>query len=173
METQEPIAGQAKREFSPFGIFLILLGAGLLLSRLNFVPWCWSDAVWVAVAAFGLALIVRAVFQPTRKSVFLGAFLFLLGLMILAHKWHWMDSVPLQLPADILLVIGGSFQIQYFFEPRRVGLLAGVVFFGGLGALYYLWWLDVIHMWDVRMYVKTYWPVLVILVGVGVMLKRR
>jgi len=39
--------------------------------------------------------------------------------------------------------------------------------------LYYLWWLDLIRMWDVRMYVKTYWPVLVILVGVGVMLKRR
>lgn len=161
-----------QRAFSPFGFFLVLLGAGLLLSRLQVIPFRWSEVVWMGIAAFGLALVVRAIVVRQRKGVFIGSFLAFFSSVILLRRWDVIDPFPVHWPADLLLILAASFLILYFFDIRRVGILIPVFIFGGLGVLYYLWWMDLMDLYDVRMCIRTYWPVALILLGVGVMLKR-
>ena len=162
-----------KAGFSPFGPFLILLGVGLLLSRLAIVSYSRGDIFWFAIAAFGLSLVLNGALRRTRGGVFFGSFLFFLGALVVARRWLPWDFMPFDWPANVMLILGASFLVLWLFDPRRIGLLAPVLFFGGLGALYYLWWLDVLDGFAVRYYIKTYWPVLIILMGLGFLLKRR
>jgi hypothetical protein len=46
-------------KFSIFGIFLIMLGAGLILSKLHLLQYDWSTILWICLGVVGLALLFR------------------------------------------------------------------------------------------------------------------
>jgi hypothetical protein len=170
----EPTQVADKRKtFSPIGILLVILGTGLLLSRLQVVPFRWSEIVWLGSILFGLTLLIRALVIKTRRGVFFGAFLAFLGTTILLRRWDLIDPFPIHWPADLLLILAASFFVLYLFDIRRIGILIPVFIFGGTGTLYYLWWMDLLDLYDVRMYVKTYWPIILILFGFGVLLRKK
>jgi hypothetical protein len=170
----EIVPVQSRRAgFSPFGFFLVLLGVGLLLSRLSIVPYSWGDILWFALAAFGLSLVFNAAMRRKRGGVFTGSMLFFLGALVIARRWLPWEFMPFDWPANIMLLIGASFFVLWLFDPRRLGLLVPVIIFAGIGATYYLWWMDLVDGYTIRHYVRTYWPVLVILMGLGFILKRR
>lgn len=159
--------------FSALGVFLILAGGGLLLRGFGLLPFSWGEVVWTALGAFGLSLVINAAIQHRRGGVFIGSLLFFFSALVLLRRTVWCGATPFDWSANIMLVIGASFLVLYLFDPKRFGILAAVVFFGGIGTLYYLWWMDVLDAFTVRHYVRTYWPVLLILLGLGVVLKRR
>ncbi len=94
-----------------------------------------------------------------------------LSTSIFLRRSGLLDTVPWDWPATLCCVLGLSFLVLYLFDPRRVGVLVPVAIFGGLGTLYYLWWWDLMDWYDVRYYVQTYWPALLILWGLGFILR--
>jgi len=157
--------------FSPFGFFLVMLGAGLLLVRFSGVRVSRVDVWWLAVGMFGLVLTVYAALHGKRGGAFWGPFLLFLSAAVFLRRSGFIDPMLWDWPAALSLVLGASFLILYFFDPRRIGVLVPVILFGGAGVLYYLWWWDILDWYEVRYYVRTYWPVLLILWGLGFMIR--
>lgn len=170
----EPITREQRlKGFPIFGIFLILLGIGLILSRLHLLHYGWSTILWISLAVVGLASVVQACIVRRRGVVFWGSLLFFISVAMMVHRFAMVEFVPWDWPATISLALGLSFLMTFFYEPRRFGTLIAVLFFGGYGIVYYLWWFDIIDWFDVRYYVRTYWPVLVILWGLSLIFRRQ
>ena len=159
--------------FSLLGIFLIVLGAGLILSKLNVLHYRWGIVIWACLGIAGLTSAVQAFITRRRGMVFWGSFLFFISIAILIHRFELLNSAPWDIPAAISLALGFSFLMLFFYEPRRFGVLVPVLLFGGYGVMYYLWWWDVIDWFDLKYYIHTYWPVLIILWGISLIFRRR
>jgi len=156
-----------------FGVFLILLGAGLILNKLHVFHYSWGIIFWICLSVVGVVIVVQAFMTRRRGVVFWGSLLFFASVTMIAHRFVLIDFAPWDVPATFSLAIGLSFLMLFFYDPRRFGVLIPVLFFGGYGVLYYLWWWDVIDWFEMRHYVSTYWPVFVILWGLSLIFRRR
>ncbi|RPI06700.1 MAG: hypothetical protein EHM64_02015 [Ignavibacteriae bacterium] len=170
METTTP---KRSTGFSIFGIFLILLGAGLILSKLKLLHYQWGTILWVCLGIAGFAAAVQAFVSRRRGLAFWGSFLFFMSIAVLVHRFELLDFAPWDVPATFSLALGLSFLVLFLFEPRRFGVLVPMIFFCGYGILYYLWWWDVIDWFEMKHYVQTYWPALIILWGISLIFRPR
>ena len=139
--------------FSIFGIFLILLGTGLILSRLNLLQYKCGIILWICLGIAGLAAAIQAFITRRRGLVFWGSFLFFSSIAMLVHRFGLLEFAPWDVPATFSLALGFSFLMLFFYEPRRFGVLVPFLLFGGYGVLYYLWWWDVIDWFEMKHYV--------------------
>ncbi len=169
----EPITQKRSRGFSIFGIFLILLGVGLILNKLHMIHYGWGIILWVCLGVVGLVAVVQSFITRRRGVVFWGSLLFFVSIAMLIHKFILLDFEPWDVPATFSLAFGFSFLMLFFYDPRRFGVLIPVLLFGGYGVLYYLWWWDVIDWFELKYYLHVYWPVLVILWGLSLIFRRR
>ena len=169
----ETITRKRSNGFSIFGIFLILLGAGLILSKLNFLHYTWGIVLWICLGVAGLAAAVQAFITRRRGVVFWGSVLFFSSIAMLVHRFELFNIAPWDIPATFSLALGLSFLVLFFYEPRRFGVLVPFLLFGGYGILYYLWWWDVIDWFEMKHYVHTYWPMLIILWGISLIFRRK
>jgi hypothetical protein len=169
----EQVVQKKSSGISVFGIFLILLGAGLILNKLQFFHYSWKTILWVGIGILGLAVVIHAFVTRKRSGVFWGSLLFFVSIAILVHRLVILDFAPLDFPATFSIILGLSFLILFFYDPRRFGVLIPTLFFGSYGVLYYLWWWDIIDWFDMKHYLQTYWPVLIILWGLSVIIQRR
>ncbi len=167
------IQEQRSKGFSVFGIVLIILGAALILNRLHVLHYSWPVILWMGLAVVGLVSAIQAFVTRRRGVVFWGSLLFFAGVAMVVRHLEIADFESWDLPATMSLAIGLSFLMMYFYDPRRFGTLVPVLFFGGYGVMYYLWWWDIIEWFDVRYYVRTYWPVIIILWGLSLIFRRR
>jgi hypothetical protein len=169
----EPIVQKKSPGLSTFGIFLILLGAGLILNKLHLLQYGWKTILWICLGVFGLAAVIHAFISRKRSVVFWGSLLFFVSIAMLVHRLVIIDFTPWDFPATFSLALGLSFLILFFYDPRRFGVIIPVLFFGGYGILYYLWWWDIIDWFDMKYYLHTYWPVLIILWGLSLIFRPR
>jgi hypothetical protein len=160
-------------KFSILGIFLILLGAGLILSKLHLLQYDWSTILWICLGVVGLASVVQAFVMRRRGVVFWGSLLFFVSIGMLIHRFALLEYAPWDVPATFSLALGLSFIMLFCYDPRRFGVLIAVAFFGGYGILYYLWWWDVLDWYQMKYYIHTYWPVLIIIWGLSLIFRRR
>ena len=165
------MSGQQRRHSIVPGIVLILAGVFLLLEKLDVLNVGW-DMLFPALLVFlGILFAVRGFTDGNRRMVFPAVFFILLGLFFglrsAADFWwlDWADSWPL-----MLVIVGLAFFAQYLVQTRDTSLLVisvllliigGSVFARNLG--YYLpfryrWWL------------RQYWPLLLILLGLFLVL---
>ena len=158
---------------SIFGILLILLGVGLILNKLHVIHYSWGIILWICLGVVGLVAVIQAFMMRRRGVVFWGSLLFFVSIAILVYKFMCIDFTPWDVPATFSLAFGISFLMLFFYDPRRFGVLIPVLLFGGYGILYYLWWWDFIDWFDLKHYLYTYWPVLVILWGLSLIFRPR
>jgi hypothetical protein len=169
----ETMTRKRSKGFSMFGIFLILLGAGLILSKLNLLHYTWGIILWVCLCIAGLAATIQAFITRRRGVVFWGSFLFFSSIAMLVHRIEFLNFAPWDIPATFSLALGISFLVLFFYEPRRFGVLVPVLLFSGYGVLYYLWWWDVIDWFEMKHYVHIFWPILIILWGISLIFRRK
>jgi hypothetical protein len=169
----EPTLQKKSNGLSIFGVFLILLGAGFILNKLHVFHYSWGIILWICLSVVGVVSVVQAFVTRRRGVVFWGSLLFFVSVTMIARKFVLIDFAPWDVPATFSLALGLSFLMLFFYDPRRFGILIPVLFFGGYGALYYLWWWDVIDWFEMKHYVSTYWPVFIILWGLSLIFRRR
>ena len=158
---------------SLIGVVLIVMGAALILSRLHIVPYRWDIIFWGSIGVYGLLATALAFVTRRRGAAFLGSVLFFFSIAAILHRMHLVESAPWDWFATLSLILGFSFLILFFFDPRRIGTLIPAILFGAYGVFYYLWWYDMIEWFDVMHYVRIYWPVLLVLWGLSILLHRR
>jgi hypothetical protein len=169
----EPAIQKKSNGLPIFGVFLILLGVGLVLNKLQVFHYNWKIILWICLGVAGIVSVVQAFITRRRGVVFWGSLLFFVSVTMITHKFMYIDFAPWDVPATFALALGLSFLMLFFYDPRQFGVLIPVLFFGGYGVLYYLWWWDVIDWFEMRHYVFTYWPVFVILWGLSLIFRRR
>ncbi|MGB2869336.1 MAG: hypothetical protein WBD36_12855 [Bacteroidota bacterium] len=171
MEQEQTAAKPAR--FSVAGVLLILVGVLLILSRVHVLHLGWGNLIWTFLLVYAVVVVVRGFARRRAAAVFFGSLLFFVSLHAVLQLWGvalfgFAEWIP-----NIALALGLSFLVLYILEPRNVGLLIPFILFAGFGAVYYLWWWDMVDLFDVKQYAATYWPLLLVLFGISVMLKKR
>lgn len=159
--------------FSAFGIFLILLGAGLLLHHFNLIPYNGHIIIWIALACVGIFAVAQAFMYKRRGAVFFGSLIFFFSIAQIIHRFQLLPYGPWDWLAVMSAALGLAFVMLFVYEPRRFGVLVPAMFFLGYGVLYFLWWWDYLDWFDVQHYFRIYWPALLVLWGVALLFQRR
>lgn len=158
---------------SVFGIFLIVLGSVLLLDRLGVISFGWGRIFWLFLGIWGAVLALQGFTMKRRGRIFWGSLLFFLGILFSLDAWDliWLtDELGV---GGMSLALGLAFVMLYVFEPRNLGVLAPAVLFVGFGAAMILVEYGYLDWWEVRRTIRHYWPVVLILWGAAILLKRR
>jgi peptidoglycan/LPS O-acetylase OafA/YrhL len=125
------------------------------------------------VAVFGLLAATRGFSANYRWKIFWGTLCFLYGLFFFLRTT---DVVQLHghifLPVSFL-VFGVAFFMMYLNDMKEWFFLVPAVLLGGGGVLFILADMDYLSYWDVYDTVHTYWPVILILLGLGFIFRRR
>ena len=168
---EQPIEKSGR--FSIAGVFLILVGILLILSRLHILHMSWGNLIWTFLLVYAVVVVARGFARRRAAAVFFGTLLFFISLHAVLQLWGVVLFGFAEWIPNISLALGLSFLVLYVLEPRNVGLLIPFILFAGFGAVYYLWWWDMVDLFDVKHYAATYWPLLLVLFGISVMVKKR
>ncbi|MGD0339539.1 MAG: DUF5668 domain-containing protein [Bacteroidota bacterium] len=163
---------QSKR-FPWFGIFLVIVGAGLLLDRLNVFAFGWPRLFWSFCALCGFGMVIMGFVRDQRKHVFWGTVLFLYGLFFVlrysgAFEYHYHLFIPTS-----LIIFGLASVMKVVYAPRDWSLLIPAFLLIGLGVTIFFAELGYIYKYDVWHYIRVYWPVAFILLGISLLFRRK
>ncbi len=150
------------------GVVLIVLGVIFLVDRLNLFYLDWS-VIWPSlVILLGIYFFARAAHDS--GSVFAGTLFFFSGLAFLARNEGWFYTyVHFGFGGILLAILGLAFLALFVVRPEDWGVLIPGVFFVFLGGLI---WADQTGLisWYTRHQILRLWPVLLILIGIGIII---
>ncbi len=150
-----------------FGLVFILVGAGLLLDRLDVFFFGWAQTYPLIFLVIAAASFLSAA-TGDKSSAFWAGIFTVLGLFfglrnfdIIPFYWFF-EYWPI-----FLIALGFGFIFLYIFNPRDWGVLVPGIIFLGLGTMFFLGTVDIFE--DVfETFVElffTYWPLVLVLVG--------
>ena len=155
------------------GILFIVLGIALLLDRLDVVMLRWGRVFWSVVTIYGGVLVVLAFVNRNRRNLRWGNLLLFFGGCVALYQWHVIPRGDFYIVPLLSVALGLSFFTSYAYEPRNFPLLVPAVVFVGFGTVFYLWWWEYLDWFDFRYYARTYWPLLLVALGLAIALRRR
>lgn len=154
------------------GLIFILVGVGLLMDKMNLFDFGWKEIYPVIFILISIVSLINA-FSGHKNSAFwggvfavLGAFFFLRNFDFIPFYW-FSEFWPV-----ILLALGIGFIALFVFQPKDWGVLIPGAILTGLGLIFSFEAMDLIEgffeiAFDI---VFTYWPLILILFGVGLIL---
>lgn len=158
---------------SLLGLFLVLFGAALLLKKAGVVDLHIREILWPALALLGLFLAGRGLVDGRRGRIVGGTVLALYSIFFLVRSYDRYDFPFETIVPATFFVFGVVFVMLfvnrpsewYFLVPGALLLLVGTSFmlteFG--------YW----YGWEVRDAIATWWPLAPVLMGAGMLLRRR
>jgi hypothetical protein len=164
---------QAMSRFPIIGIILVLIGVALLLHQMDIIDIGGWTLVWLALFTFGAANVIRSIVVNERHRIFFGTFCYLSGLLAMLVKFNVVHADPIVFFPAFLIIFGLSFAMLFVFQPSDWHLLIPAFIFFGLGAALMLTELGYWYTHDVIHSIGAYWPLLLIVVGVSMLLRRR
>jgi hypothetical protein len=163
----------SQRRLPVFGILLLVVGVALLLEKLDVIEFGWSKILWAAVAVLGAAIVIRSFVQNGRAGIFWGTLLFLYGLFFLLRSLDLIESqVAVFMPATFT-ILGFGFLMLFVSDPKDWHLLIPSVILLGFGGAFMLAEAGYIHRWEMWETFRTWWPLVLVLVGFSLVLRRR
>jgi hypothetical protein len=157
-----------------FGVGLIVVGAVMLLHRLDVISLGWHAALWALVALFGVYKLISAFSNGGRPgSAFWGTVLFVLGTYQTLERMDLfcVDSYLL-FPWTVVLV-GVGFLMMFAVKPRHWHVIIPAMSFLVAGGMMILAEMGYFDRWDVVDALRQYWPIALILFGVSLLLSRK
>ncbi len=162
-----------RTSFPIFGVLLIIVGVALLLDRLAAIHFGWNRIFWATMVFFGGAMVVRAFMDNVRRGIFFGTVIFLFGLLFLLRSFHLVEGrFHLFFPATFI-ILGFAFLVLFVFDPQDWHLLIPTGIFLSLGIVFMLTELEYFDRWEIWYTLKTWWPLVLILIGLSMILRRR
>ncbi|MCX7984778.1 MAG: hypothetical protein N3A63_07745 [Bacteroidetes bacterium] len=165
--------GSKKLTVSWVGVLFILLGIFLLLNKLSLIHFRWSYVLWGVVGLYGLGIAIVAFTQQRAGSVFWGSLFFFISVGMIVHKIWYLESEPWNYLAVVSMASGFAFLMMYVIDIKRYKRLIAALVFGAYGIVYYLWQFDVLQWYDISVIAQTYWPVLLIVWGLSILLPQK
>jgi hypothetical protein len=158
---------QKNRSLLP-GIILIIIGAFILLRNLALFRFYWSESYPIFFILLGLVLIVAFIFYRSKSYIFWGSVFLMLGIFFMLRNYDIIDYFFMDEVWPIFLIILGiAFLVKFLVDPKDFGALipAGILLFIGIINL-----LRALHYWEAYDYVKQYWPLLIVIVGLNIII---
>lgn len=150
------------------GVILIIIGALLLVNKLTDISFGWYQIYPVIFVALGIMFFVSVINRQNKGAVFPGTILLLMGVFFVLRNW---DLVPYRYVRDVWpamsAILGLAFLALFLVKPRDWGVLIPASIFLFFGGAIWLDKLDIIYIdiWDIW---RDYWPALLILIGIGI-----
>ncbi len=160
-------------KISIIGILLVAVGVVLLLDRVHLVYFGFGRILWLFLAFVGGWLVVRSFLYNERGKAFWGTLLFLFSVFFFLRTFYIVGFHFRTFPAAVLFILGFGFLMLFVQNPRAWQVLIPAGLLGGLGAVFILADLGYLYRWDVEYAIRTYWPVILILIGLLLVFKRR
>lgn len=155
------------------GVILIAVGIILLMDRIGMLDLSFWNIVTGIIILYGATLVIRSFNTGDRSKVFWGTTLFLLGLFFILDSMNMITTrYPVFVPA-IFLILGFSFFMMYVYNVRDWHLLIPTLFFVAIGGLIIAEELSLFYAYRIEYYLLKFWPVLLIVFGLGLLLKSR
>jgi hypothetical protein len=156
-----------------FGILLLVVGVALLLEKLDVIAFGWSRLLWAAAALLGAVIVIRAFVQDGRARVFWGTVLFLYGLFFLMRSLDLVEShMAVFMPASFV-ILGFAFLMLFVSDLKDWHLLIPSVILLGFGGAFMLTEVGYIRRWEMWDTFRTWWPLILVLVGLSLILRRK
>jgi len=161
------------KNFSWFGIALIVFGLLLLLVKTNVIDIGSEQVLWVALMVLGIGLVVKGFSYDKRGKIFWGTVLFLYSVYFFLNEFDFIQYYHHIFLPSTFLIFGIAFFMLFINNIREWAILIPAFFFTGIGVAFMMSELGYIYDDDVWSVCWHYWPVLLIAIGLGIMLKRR
>ncbi len=158
---------------SILGIFLIVFGSLLLLKKFDVIDLSVREIIWPALALMGLIVAGRGLFDRVKWKVFWGTVLFLYSIFFLVRSIDRFD-IPIQMifPATFL-VFGIVFVMLFVNRPADWYYLVPGLLLLAVGVSMVLTEYGYWYGWEIRDAIATWWPLALVLMGAGMLLRRR
>ena len=167
------MTANTRSRVSWFGIVIIFIGVLLLVDRLHLLRVDSQIILWCGLMLLGLLMVVRGFSSGRSGKIFWGSFLFLLFLFFLLRSTDMMDIHAHMMPPAIFLILGISFFMVFLNAPKEWSVLIPAVSFPGLGTMLIMVEYGILYEWDVWDIIRTYWPLILILFGLSIVLRHR
>ncbi len=151
------------------GILIILLGSVLFVHEMDWFHFDWYNLYPLIFLLMGAALILISILDRNHNPMFWGTILLLLGVLFLMRNYGYLNYFSFREVWPVfLIIIGLAFVTSFLLRPNDLGMLipAGFLIIPGSALL-----LRKLHFWAAYEYVANFWPLLIVLVGVVIVVK--
>lgn len=155
------------------GIALIVFGALLLVNKLDLVDMSFHEIFWPIVMLLGLVGVGRGFGRGKRGKIFFGTIVFLYAVYFLLHAVDRFEIGGHLIVASTFLIFGIAFLMVWLNDIRDWYYLIPALLSGGVGVALLGSEMGYLSHWDVLDVVQVYWPLALILFGLGMILRRR
>ena len=162
-----------KMQFSALGIILVLLGVLLLLHKMHFLRIEFSQVLWLLAALWGIVEVTRGFTRSRKGKIFWGTVLFLFGVFFFLRTLDTFYFHEYMIPSAAFLIFGIAYLMMYLNNLREWYLLIPAILLIGVGGAFTLAEIGYLSRWEVWDAVRMYWPVSLILIGFGIIARRR
>jgi hypothetical protein len=160
------------RRGSFWGMVLIVLGAALLLERLHILGLGFSTIFWPLMMLLGIVWVARGFTLNRKGAIFWGTVLFLYALFFFLRSIESLQLYGHLFPAATFLVFGAAFLMVFVNDVQDWYFLIPALLLMGLGFLLVVSEYGYIYRWEVWEALRLYWPVVLVLFGLGILLRR-
>lgn len=163
----------AARRISWFGLVLIVFGTLLLLRKLGILDLHVREIVWPLLILVGAVLTARGFASGRRGQILFGTVLFLYSIFFFMRTWGGI-FIPFDMIVPATFLIFGIVLLMLFLNrPSEWYFLIPGLFLLAIGVMMVLSEYGYWHSWEVREFAGTWWPAVLILFGLGMLLRRR
>ena len=150
------------------GFFLIGLGLLLLIHKLDLFYFGWPRTYPLIFILVGLTLFISATLKRNGSAVFWGTIFSLFGLFFFLRNFHFIEYYYIhEIWPIFFMILGIAFFILFIVKPQDWGVLIPGSIFLFLGVIFLA---RNFHYWRALELIQRYWPLLLIVIGVGVIL---
>ena len=154
------------------GMILIIIGTMLLVHKIIPEFMNWRHIYPLILLALGVSMILSVSFKSKtgKGAVFPGTILFFIGLFFFLRNFGLVEYYYVrEIWPIFIFIVGLGFLALFIAKPSDTGVLIPAVillFIGVISLLNKLYLID-IELWEI---VSDYWPVILIVVGAGIIL---
>lgn len=155
------------------GIVLIVFGVSILLRKLHVIEVGFFTIFWLLMVLMGLVIAGRGFSANRRGKIFWGTVLFLYSLFFVLRSSEIIEIEAHVFAPATFIVVGIAFLMLFVNNTRDWFYIIPALLFAGTGTAFFLADYGYFYYWDIWSGVRMYWPVALILLGLGVIFRRR
>jgi hypothetical protein len=149
-------------------IILIALGIFLLANQFDLLSFRWLDIITYGFVLIGFLMTINAFDNAEKRGLLGGVFFISYGTALILMRHH------VVYPSDnfgfgtffLALALGN---LAYFlFNNQRILNLTWTIIFAAVGVVFLYMYYGALSPWYVREQIATYWPVALIVLGLGI-----
>ncbi len=161
-----------RNKISWFGIALIIVGVAMLLNRLNIFNIAFSVIFWPLIMIGGLIAVAHGFSQNRQGKIYWGTVLFLYSLLFLLRSIDTIELYTNIFFASTFLIFGIGFFMLFLNNLKDWHFLIPAILLTGIGSLFIFTEYGCLSHRELLVVVRTYWPVVLILFGVVILLRK-